>query len=148
MTDTPSDQGFPAEMQCSNQTCNTKVDGQSTAGEKLPFLASSPSFVSNTSAKRVLPSEDGAKNHNHHIQPKNQKQLFPPNCDFPLALFPFVAYFEEPLRIVGNDPVKLVFDAPSHHIHFINRPADHRPTQCSCVAQEFGSEGPNEHLLK
>lgn len=41
-----------------------------------------------------------------------------------------------------------MLDAPSHHVLFINRPADYGPTQPSCVAQKSYPEGPDKHFLK
>lgn len=116
--------------------------------KRLQFLAFSPFFVSNATAKWVLPSKDGAKNHHHHIQPQNQQQFFPPNLDLSLTLFPFVAHFQESFRIVGNHPVKLVLDAPPHHVVLINCPAYHGPTQLFCILHGSCPERPNENLLK
>ena len=41
-----------------------------------------------------------------------------------------------------------MLDAPSHHVLFINRPADYGPTKSSCVAQESYPERPDKHFLK
>lgn len=41
-----------------------------------------------------------------------------------------------------------MLDAPSHHVLFVNRPADYGPTQPSCVAQESCPERPDKHFLK
>jgi hypothetical protein len=56
-----------------------------------------------------------------HIQPHEKVESF----SHPFV--PIASYLQELLRIISNDPVKLVSDAPSHAPFLVHRPCVHWP---------------------
>ena len=57
---------------------------------------------------------------------------------------PIVAYLSKPLRVIGDDAIEAVFDAPAHHLVFVYGPGDDRAVEAVSVRDEAGAGGPDE----
>ena len=65
-------------------------------------------------------------------------------------MFPLLADFEKPLRVIRDDAVRTMLDAPAHVIVIIHRPEEERAASSFGVADEPRStrakEGQYEHV--
>lgn len=97
----------------------------------------------------MLPPEDDAKNDDHQIDPVNHQPLLESRVNVMSPLLPTLADLQKAFRIVGDDAVQSMLDAPFHEIVFINRPIIDRPSLSLRVSQEpRADDWCNERLLK
>lgn len=77
------------------------------------------------------------------------EEVTPPRQLFGLRIqVVVVAHVQELLWIIRDDPVHLVPDAPSHHVHFVHGPYVDGPIGGSGVPKEGLTGAPDENLLK
>ena len=95
-------------------------------------------FVTRRTA--VLPPEDRAEDEHHEIDPGDHHPLAPRDADLPLPLLPLVADLQEPLRVVRDDAIEALVDAPPHHVQLVDRPRVQRPPSRPDLAHEARAE--------
>ena len=97
----------------------------------------------------ILPPKDRPEDDDHEIDPRDHQPLAPRHRVCPLACLPLLAHLEEALRVVGDDAVQTVADAPFHHLVLVDGPDVNRSLLRLGVAQELGPKvGQHEGFLE
>ena len=98
----------------------------------------------------VLPPKYCAKDEHHEVDPSDHHPLAKRDVDAPpLPSLPLVTNLQELLRIVRDDPVEFLLDAPPHHVRLVDRPHVQRAPLGFGVADEARAEdGEHEGLLQ
>lgn len=86
------------------------------------------------------PPEDAPKGQNHKIHPQDHYPLPPRDVNLAFASFPVFTDREEFLRVVRDNAVEALADAPPHHIFFVDGPCEDGPTLVLCISHKALSE--------
>ena len=88
----------------------------------------------------MLPPKDGAKDKDHELGPGGHHPVLAGDVKLAVALLPFVADVQEPLRIIGADAVQSCLNRPAHLVRIVDRPGVDRPAVAVGVVDEPRAE--------
>lgn len=96
----------------------------------------------------VPPPKDHREDNYHQIQPDDRHPLPALNRNLLLPVLPLVAHVQKPLRIVRDDAVGFLRDAPPHHALAVDSPEIDGPPGGLDVAQQAPAAGAEDALLQ
>ena len=96
----------------------------------------------------IAPSKKQAKDECQPVDPKDHELCLPwKPLGFRTPLIS-ITYLPKLLRIIRDDAVYFLSNAPSHHVFLVDRPHEHRPMGCSGIVKEGITGGSHEYLIQ